>query len=1088
MAAYFANEGLSGEDTDEEEMVNNVALYRHVEEYDGSYELVISDFSIKRKEAKANSTNNRLLSDEFVIGDYKWRLIYFPLGNNVNFLSLYIDAVDTGLPANWRRHTKFRLTVKNHNDPKASHSSEATHIFCAREHDWGFTRFISFAELLSPDSGFWNKNDSITIIIETKVSKEYSGVGMGSSYLFSNSNSRKETGYIGIKNQGATCYMNSLLQSLYHLSFFRRAVYHIPTEPNVLSIPYALQSLFYRLQTSNEPVSTKELTKSFGWDDYESFHQHDATEFNRVLIDTLETKMKGTPVEGTMEKLFRGEFENYIECINVSYKSTRPEFFYDLQLTVEGCKTVYDSFRSYVKPEILSGANQYQAEGFGLQDASRGIRFKTFPDILELNLMRFKHDYYTETIKKINDRFEFYPVIDLKEFLNPNESGVSTVYHLHAVLVHSGTMHGGHYYAYIRPTLGPEWFRFDDETVRKATEKEAIDENFGHTEDPKTLYGYTNPLYGRKFANAYMLIYVRDSRVREIFEQAKDEEIPRHLVERIENEQILAKKRAQERAEAHLYMTISLVTEKDLQDHNQELLDLVDFNKIAKNRVKKATTLGEFRVEQANKMSVPPEKIRFWNWISRKNKTIRVQKTFSEADYSKTLDMLADKERDDLRLFLDLSPRTEPPYFDTSLSSDSKSGKIFFKFFDVPNQKLSYLGHTIFDRSQRIQEFVPLARTLLNLAEDQDLVFYEEVKPSRIDLLKFESSFAQAELVSGDIIVVEKAYTEEERNGFVVKNSSDFFDYLQNRVTVKFQSLTDPNVSFSLDLTKPMTYTAVTRHVAEKTQWDPHKIRFARNDKVPYNAYYSRISPAVDRILEKMLEYTSPRNTLYYELLDVTLEELESKKTMKIAWVKSNNTTQDVIQVLVNKNGTVRDITQELQKKVPLLTDTKEIRVFQLLSAYNGDSVRIFKSEHPVAHIYDAEHRPLYAEEIPPEELEDSDGLLHCVHYEMFHSRASAHSVPFFMVVQPKETIDDLKTRIRARLGTPEKEFNTWKFSLVTNDRPQYFTPGQIVDPNLSFDYFGLEHPSPKKYSGGYHHYQEKPITFKEINPNEQPK
>ena len=34
--------------------------------------------------------------------------------------------------------------------------------------------------------------------------------------------SKKETGYVGIKNQGATCYMNSLLQTLYHIPYFRK--------------------------------------------------------------------------------------------------------------------------------------------------------------------------------------------------------------------------------------------------------------------------------------------------------------------------------------------------------------------------------------------------------------------------------------------------------------------------------------------------------------------------------------------------------------------------------------------------------------------------------------------------------------------------------------------------------------------------------------------------------------------------------------------------------------------------------------------------------------------------------------------------
>ncbi len=62
--------------------------------------------------------------------------------------------------------------------------------------------------------------------------------------------SKKETGFVGLKNQGATCYMNSLLQFLYNINFFRQAVYHMPTQEEddmAKSIPLALQSLFYKV-------------------------------------------------------------------------------------------------------------------------------------------------------------------------------------------------------------------------------------------------------------------------------------------------------------------------------------------------------------------------------------------------------------------------------------------------------------------------------------------------------------------------------------------------------------------------------------------------------------------------------------------------------------------------------------------------------------------------------------------------------------------------------------------------------------------------------------------------------------------------
>lgn len=39
-------------------------------------------------------------------------------------------------------------------------------------------------------------------------------------------------------------------------------------------------------------MSTKDLTKSFGWDYQDAFMQHDVQELNRVLVEKLEERMK----------------------------------------------------------------------------------------------------------------------------------------------------------------------------------------------------------------------------------------------------------------------------------------------------------------------------------------------------------------------------------------------------------------------------------------------------------------------------------------------------------------------------------------------------------------------------------------------------------------------------------------------------------------------------------------------------------------------------------------------------------------------------------------------------------------------------
>ncbi|KAF2599262.1 hypothetical protein F2Q68_00007126 [Brassica cretica] len=370
--------------------------------------------------------------------------------------------------------------------------AETQHQFNARESDWGFTSFMPLSELYDPSRGYL-ANDTVYIEAEVVVRKVLD---------YWSYDSKKETGFVGLKNQGATCYMNSLLQTLYHIPYFRKAVYHMPTTENdapTASIPLALQSLFYKLQYNDTSVATKELTKSFGWDTYDSFMQHDVQELNRVLCEKLEDKMKGTVVEGTIQQLFEGHHMNYIECINVDYKSTRKESFYDLQLDVKGCKDVYASFDKYVEVERLEGDNKYHAEGHGLQDAKKGVLFIDFPPVLQLQLKRFEYDFMRDSMVKINDRYEFPLELDLDredgKYLSPDaDRSVRNLYTLHSVLVHSGGVHGGHYYAFIRPTLSDQWYKFDDERVTKEDLKRALEEQYGGEEElPQTNPGFNNP-------------------------------------------------------------------------------------------------------------------------------------------------------------------------------------------------------------------------------------------------------------------------------------------------------------------------------------------------------------------------------------------------------------------------------------------------------------------------------------------------------------------------------------------------------------------------------------------------------------------
>jgi ubiquitin carboxyl-terminal hydrolase 7 len=70
-------------------------------------------------------------------------------------------------------------------------------------------------------------------------------------------------------------------------------------------------------------------------------------------------------------------------------------------------KNLYESFRDYVAVETLDGENKYQAEGYGLQDAKKGIIFQSFPPVLHLQLKRFEYDVQRDAMVKVSPSAQF---------------------------------------------------------------------------------------------------------------------------------------------------------------------------------------------------------------------------------------------------------------------------------------------------------------------------------------------------------------------------------------------------------------------------------------------------------------------------------------------------------------------------------------------------------------------------------------------------------------------------------------------------------------------------------------------------------
>ena len=317
--------------------------------------------------------------------------------------------------------------------------------------------------------------------------------------------------YVGLANQGATCYLNSLVQALFMLPSFRKRVFRFRHNPELHGdeaqcIPAQLQRLFARLRLSNRPyVSTKDLTRSFGWGSAEGFQQHDVQELLVTLMEALE---RSTPKGDFAKDLFQGSTSDYLKGEGFCRRK-EPVAFNNLMVPIQGHETLESAIRAYFKPDVLDGANQYELEKGKKVNALKGAEVNMLPPVFVVNLGRFVFDYQTMRRVKINDACSFPEKMNMDSLLkgyivaSPSSSSSSSsqsipakenkengiqsltetnvddgenssrrgpkenasdaggdgvphlgTYELIATMVHSGTAQGGHYRAFIREQCG----------------------------------------------------------------------------------------------------------------------------------------------------------------------------------------------------------------------------------------------------------------------------------------------------------------------------------------------------------------------------------------------------------------------------------------------------------------------------------------------------------------------------------------------------------------------------------------------------------------------------------------------------------
>lgn len=1098
---------------------------------------------------------------------FSWRVLLFPEGNRSDSISLYLEASpmsdskhkqvhdnssteqnvgdnekkqeEAAEEEDWSVCAQFGLLMWNPNDPSVYHLSGAQHRFQPDEADWGFTKFYdlkkAFSRHLDREEALIEDN-KVNITTFVRIVKDPTGVLWHNFYKY---DSKKETGYVGLKNQGATCYLNSLLQSLYFTKLFRQAVYKIPTENDKPdTVPAALQRMFYLLNTSNSPVGTSQLTRSFGWDSGDAFTQHDVQELNRVLMDNLETQMKGTEADGALNRIFVGQMRSYIKCVNVDYESSRVEDYWDIQLNVKGMKTLEDSFKDYVQVEMLEGENQYQAEGYGLQDAKKGVVFKSFPPVLHLQLKRYEYDFIRDIMIKINDRYEFPLDIDLSPFLDPETADFneSWDYQLHGVLVHSGDLNVGHYYALLKPTADGHWYKFDDDRVTRATTKEVLEDNYGgdlHSNNNNNRFGRFNY---KRHSSAYMLVYIRKSRLQQVLPSGCDE-VPEHIPEKIRQQVLEEQQRRKEREEQQYYMNVKICSTRQFQQyegfdigiwdnkHNEITIPNQEFAKPDVFRVRKDTPIRDFVIELAKTYQIAnPGDVRLWTMVSRQNKTYRIDTalepnavTTLEEEKSNSLNKTAD-----FRLWLEDTSKDlltggpvpslnaqqqqqqpQPPSsnnnsgavadsddqmqsteeIESATDEGDERAVIFLKYFDPFKQVVHGVGTHVIEPQETAGDLADKIQKFMGWSNDTNIRLLEEVKPDMVDELSAKSTFNNAEIGLGDIICFEKILDPSEDSQIKgYHTAQEFYEFMRHRLFITFKKRTpaspgelesngdhhmtdneelagtesDEKSTFSLWLSWNDTYDTMANKVADILQVDPGYLQFFstsinRAQKTPIKSG----SHTIKQMLASpyVQQYS---NVVLYEVLEMSLSELQTKKTVSISWLTDGLSQEHKYDILVPKTATMRDVLAILKVKANISDD--DIERAKMWSAQGGKIHRILNESFPVGSLTEATN--VYATVTPQEEIDylNAEGTVEdrkfvfVVHFQKDPTKA--HSIPFSFLAKKGELFSDTKHRVQKILGIYDKVFENIKFAIIKTEG--YGAPKYIEDDDFEL-FSGIE-------------------------------
>lgn len=313
--------------------------------------------------------------------------------------------------------------------------------------------------------------------------------------------------YVGLINNKNTCYVNSIVQTLFFTIPFKNSIlindiYDLEQD-NDKNTVYQIKVLFIKLMISSCSESTKNLLKSLDIDKEFLNHQQDIQEFYNIIL----RKIHENEYDNYLYSYFKGKVETSIKCLKCLNTSCKTTDFIDIQLPLnngnehndhkniekkislkdkdsffqEKSKNSYnieytnpskisDLLHSFEKYDILKDENSYYCNHCQrkVSESQKNTKIIEYPNILVLHLNRIIYDN-SYRIKVKN------PIL-IEDYILTNRN----VYKLYSVIVHIGNSDSGHYVSFLYSFDYHLWYKFNDEKISLSVFSEVLESSLNN--------------------------------------------------------------------------------------------------------------------------------------------------------------------------------------------------------------------------------------------------------------------------------------------------------------------------------------------------------------------------------------------------------------------------------------------------------------------------------------------------------------------------------------------------------------------------------------------------------------------------------